>query len=140
MSTAFALGANPLDGSKGNYAALALGMLIVGIIYVVVALIIKKVGTKWLFRLLPTIVVGPVIMVIGLGLAGSAVSNLTGVNAGDYNLLKILCGIVAMAATAVAAVYGKKMISLIPFVIGMVSGYLLALIITGIGYYGFDWE
>ncbi len=139
MVTAFTLDANPADGATGNYAALAIGMLIVGAIYVVVALIIKKVGTKWLFKLLPTIVVGPVIMVIGLGLAGSAVSNLTS-SGGSYNLLAVLCGIVAMAVTALTAYYGKKMFSLIPFVIGMASGYVLALVITLIGYYGFDWQ
>ena len=134
MGVAFALDANPADGVSGNYLALALGMLLVGIIYVTVALIIKKAGTAWLFKLLPTIVVGPVIMVIGLGLAGSAVNNLTGANAGTYNLLYILCGIVALVVTALTAYYGKKTLSLIPFVIGMSAGYVTALIFTGIGY------
>ena len=73
-------------------------------------------------------------MVIGLGLAGSAINNLTGMNAGDYNLLKILVGLVALFVTAVAAHYGNKTISLIPFVIGMAAGYGTALICTGIGY------
>ena len=134
MGVAFALDANPLDGVSGNYLALALGMLIVGLIYVIVALIIKKAGTGWLFKLLPTIVVGPVIMVIGLGLAGSAVNNLTGANAGTYNLLYILCGLVALVVTALTAYYGKKTLSLIPFVIGMGAGYITALLFTGIGY------
>ena len=125
-------------GGGQNYLALAIGMAIVGLIYVVVALVIKKVGTGWLFKLLPTIVVGPVIMVIGLGLAGSAVSNLTSSN-GSYNLIAILCGTVAMIATALTAHYGKKMLSLIPFVIGMASGYALALIFTGIGHIA-NWD
>lgn len=128
MGLAFSL------GGGNNYLALAIGMAIVGLIYVIVALVIKKFGTAWLFKLLPTIVVGPVIMVIGLGLAGSAINNLTGMNAGDYNLLKILVGLVALGVTAVAAHYGNKTISLIPFVIGMAAGYGTALICTGIGY------
>ena len=151
MGVAFALDANPTDGVSGNYLALAIGMLLVGIIYVAVALVVKKAGTGWLFKLLPTIVVGPVIMVIGLGLAGSAVNNLTGTNIdnatqialglakSNYNLLYILCGIVALVVTALTAYYGKKTLSLIPFVIGMSAGYLLALAFTGIGYLA-EWD
>ncbi len=134
MLVAFALDANPLDGNKGNYLALAIGMILVGLVYVIVALVIKKFGTAWLFKLLPTIVVGPVIMVIGLGLAGSAVNNLTGMNAGSYNLIYILCGLVALFVTALTAHYGNKTLSLIPFVIGMLAGYGVALVWTGIGY------
>ena len=128
-------------GGGNNYLALAIGMTLVGLVYVAVALVIKKFGTAWLFKLLPTIVVGPVIMVIGLGLAGSAINNLTGVNvsADNYNLLYILCGVTALFVSAITAYYGKKTLSLIPFVIGMSAGYVLALIITLIGYYGFDW-
>ena len=139
MGVAFALDANPNDAVSGNYLALAIGMLLVGLIYVAVALIIKKAGTGWLFKLLPTIVVGPVIMVIGLGLAGSAVNNLTGANAGTYNLLYILCGIVALVATALTAYYGNKSLSLIPFVIGMSAGYATALLFTGLGYLA-EWD
>ena len=128
MSTAFAL------GGGNNYLALAIGMVLVGLIYVIVALVIKKVGTGWLFKLLPTIVVGPVIMVIGLGLAGSAINNLTGTAAGTYNLVHIFCGLVALFVTAITAHYGKKTLSLIPFVIGMLAGYGVALIWTGIGH------
>ncbi len=142
MGVAFGLDANPLDGATGNYLALALGMILVGIIYVVVALVVKKAGTGWLFKLLPTIVVGPVIMVIGLGLAGSAINNLTGMNtsADNYNLLYILCGLVALFVTAITAHYGKKTLSLIPFVIGMSAGYLTALVITLVGYYAIGSE
>lgn len=135
MLTAFGL------GGGNNYLALAIGMVIVGVIYVLVALVIKKFGTNWLFKLLPTIVVGPVIMVIGLGLAGSAINNLTGVNvsADNYNLIYIFCGVVALFVTAITAHYGKKTLSLIPFVIGMLAGYGVALIWTGIGYAA-DWD
>ena len=139
MLVAFALDANPADVNVGNYLALAIGMILVGLIYVVVAFVIKKAGTAWLFKLLPTIVVGPVIMVIGLGLAGSAINNLTGAAVGTYNLIYILCGIVALFVTAITAHYGKKTLSLIPFVIGMLAGYATALVFTGIGYAA-DWD
>ncbi len=128
-------------GGGNNYLALAIGMGIVGLIYVVVAFIIKKFGTAWLFKLLPTIVVGPVIMVIGLGLAGSAINNLTNtaVSAANYNLIHILCGLVALFVTAITAHYGNKTLSLIPFVIGMAAGYAASLLFTGIGYLA-NWD
>ena len=134
MGVAFGL------GGGNNYLALAIGMGMVGLIYVIVALVVKKVGTAWLFKLLPTIVIGQFIMVIGLGLAVSAVNNLqnTAGGADGYNLWCILPGIVALFVTAITAYYGKKTLSLIPFVIGMLAGYATALIITLIGYYGMD--
>ena len=133
MSSALAIGMIG-DATGNNYFALILGMIFVGAVYVIVALIIKIVGTAWLNHVLPPIVIGPIIMVIGLGLAGSAVSNLTTVR-GEYNLIAILCGIIGLAATACASHYGKgRFISLIPFVIGMVAGYLSALIFTVFGY------
>ena len=130
MGVAFGL------GGGNNYLALAIGMGMVGLIYVIVAFVIKKFGTAWLFKLLPTIVVGPVIMVIGLGLAGSAVNNLanTAASADNYNLIHITCGLVALFVTAITAHYGNKTLSLIPFVIGMLAGYGTALIWTGVGY------
>lgn len=137
MSSALAIGLINNAGGN-NYLALILGMILVGLIYVIVALVIKFVGTNWLGKLLPPIVVGPVIMVIGLGLAGSAVSNITVASGSNqsYNLIALLCGLIALFATALSAHYGKKMIALIPFIIGMVSGYLAAVLFTLIGFYG----
>ena len=120
-----------------NFLAVMIGMGIVGLIYVIIALIVKKVGTEWLNKLLPPIVIGPIIMTIGLSLAGSAVNNLTGVTSsmtgGTYNLIHILCGLVAMIVTCLCARFGKSTIKMIPFVIGMSSGYIVALIFTLIG-------
>lgn len=143
MGTALAVGGITKALSTGNvvnanYAALMIGMALVGLVYVIVALIIKLVGTKWINKLLPPIVVGPIIMVIGLSLAGSAVSNLTAASAANlaYSWPALISGLVAMLATALAAHYGKgKFISLIPFVVGIGAGYLCALIFTLIGYY-----
>ena len=124
------------DAGGFNYLALLLGMAMVGLIYVAVALVIKKFGSDWLNKLLPPIVAGPVIIVIGLSLAGSAINNLTNVNAGaeNYNLVHIVCGFIALFVTVFAAHYGEKsMIGLVPFVIGMSSGYLAAILFTIFG-------
>lgn len=131
--SALALG----EAVEKNFAAVMIGMLIVGVIYVLVALIIKFVGINWLNKLLPPIVIGPVIMVIGLSLSMSAVNNLTGLNSSlsnnSYSLTQVLIGLFAMLLTAIAATYGKKTTKLIPFVIGMVGAYILACILTLIG-------
>jgi uracil permease len=138
-----------VGNGNNNYMALILGMIMVGIVYVAVALVVKAFGTGWINKLLPPIIVGPVIMVIGLGLSSSAIGYLTngpttfladGTMNGTlqnpgYNLLAILCGIVAMIVTACSSHYGKgKFISLIPFVIGMLSGYVLAALLTAFSY------
>ena len=160
MCAALAMGAEPMmrnaDGSLsaatagatvvgayGNLWSLPVGMAMVGAVYVIVALIIKFVGVKWLHKLLPSIVIGPVIMVIGLGLSASAVSHLVtspgtsnAANHG-YNLIALLCGLIAMTVTALCAHYGKKTVALIPFVLGMLAGYVAAAIFTAIGWYGF---
>ena len=138
MSSALSVGL--LNNAMGNnYLALILGMIMVGAVYAIVALLIKFVGTKWLSKILPPIVVGPVIMVIGLSLAGSAINNLTLLNPSDpatYNWIAILSGLVAMFVVALCAHYGKgKFISLIPFVVGMGAGYLVAVLFTVFGYY-----
>ena len=131
MVSALAVG----DAVQQNFLAVMIGMAIVGLIYVIIAVIIKFVGTKWLDKLLPPIVIGPVIMVIGLGLAVSAVNNLqnTAVSAENYNIIFVVCGLIAMAVTAVSAIYGKNTIKLIPFVMGILAGYAAAAIFTIIG-------
>lgn len=131
MVSALALG----GAVQQNFLAVIIGMLIVGLIYVIVAVIIKFVGTKWLDKLLPPIVIGPVIMVIGLGLAVSAVNNLqnTAVSADNYSFVFVVCGLSAMFATALSAIYGKNTIKLIPFVIGILVGYGVAALFTVIG-------
>ncbi len=133
-----ALAGDTVIGYMGNLWALPIGMAMVGLVYVIVAIVIRFAGVEWLNKLLPTVVIGPVIMVIGLGLSVSAVNNLMASSgSGDsYNLIAILSGLVGMAVTAICAHYGKKTLSLIPFVVGMLAGYLTAAIFTAIGYYG----
>ena len=119
-----------------NLWLLPIGMAMVGLVYVIIAIVIKFCGVRGLNKLLPPLVIGPVIMVIGLGLAGSAINNLNNTASGSYNLVHILSGLVAMIVTGLCAHYGKKTLSLIPFVIGMGAGYVFALVLTLIGYYG----
>jgi len=126
------------ETGKPNLWILPIGMLMVGVIYCLVALLLKVFGVGWLNKLLPPIVIGPVIMVIGLSLAGSAVSNLTSSsgNGASYSWPALASGLIAMVITAVSATYGTKQIKLIPFVMGMLGGYLAAVLFTVIGYYG----
>lgn len=118
--------------ANNNLLAVIIGMGIVGVVYVIVALIVKFVGTAWLDKLLPPIVIGPVIMVIGLGLSVSAIGNLSN-TAGSYNIVGIAVGLVAMLVTALVAHYGKGTVKLVPFVVGLGAGYVLAAILTAIG-------
>ena len=138
MSSALAIGLINDAGGK-NYLALIIGMFLVGLIYVIVGLVIKFTKTDWLNKLLPPIVVAPIIIVIGLSLSGSAIENLVRTNGSNqsYNLIAIFCGFSALLATAISAHYSKKFLKLIPFIIGMCTGYVTALLFTLIGYYGF---
>ena len=125
------------SGQAANYMTVMLGMGMVGLVYVAIAILVKVFGTNWLNKLLPPIVAGPVIMVIGLSLAGSAINNLanTAASPDNYNLICILCGLVALVVTALCAHHKEgKMLGLIPFVIGMGSGYVAALLFTLIGH------
>ncbi len=111
---------------KGGMAGAMTGVMVVGFIYVVVALIIKFVGTKWLNYLLPPVVIGPMIMIIGLGLAPSAISQM-GLASGmelDYHVL--LVAVVSFLVTALVMTRAKGFLKIIPFLVGILSGYLVA--------------
>jgi uracil permease len=112
----------------GGPEAAMLGSFLAGLVYGIVALVIKVVGYKWLIRLLPPVVVGPVIIVIGLGLAGVAVNMAMLENPGDpttYNLLHLSAALVTLILTIIFSVYMKKgFLSLIPVLLGIVGGYI----------------
>lgn len=109
------------------------GSFLVGITYAVVALIIKMAGTKWLMKLLPPVVVGPVIMVIGLGLASVAVGMITNNQAIEgpdkYDLNFILIGLVTLTITIITAIFTRGFLSVIPVLIGIIGGYVFSLIL-----------
>lgn len=124
--------------ATGGYGAALTGLVVVGIIYVIVALIIKFVGVNWLNRLLPPIVIGPTIMVIGLGLAANAVQN-----AGyffennDYDWRNLIVSTVTMIVIAFISIKAKGFLKVIPFLIGIIAGYITAVAIGFIPNGGF---
>ena len=114
---------------KGGISGAMTGVMVVGLIYVVFAIIIKFAGKNWLDKLLPHVVIGPMIMIIGLGLAPSAISQIglgTGV---DVDWRGVAVAVVTFLTTAIVMVRGKGFIKIIPFLIGIVTGYILSIIL-----------
>lgn len=123
-----------------GYAGLILGAVFAGFVYVIIAAAVKVAGVKWLDRLMPVVVIGPTVSIIGLSLAGNAVSDLVKgsvVNAEGAAvaspLITVLCGLVALLVTMLCSTYGKKMVRLIPFILGILAGYAVAAVFTLIG-------
>ncbi len=130
MGAAFAGAAS---GSAG-FAGILLGAVFAGLVYVVIALVVKVAGVKWIDKLMPAAVIGPTVAIIGLSLAGNAVGDLTtGRVAGCSPYVALICGLVTLLAIVLFSVYGKKMMKLIPFVLGILVGYVVATIFTVIG-------
>ncbi len=124
-----------------GYLGLVIGAVFAGLVYVVLAIIIKLVGVKWINKLMPAVVIGPTVSIIGLSLAGNAVGDALGGAAkadGAYAIdlktgLSLICGLITLAVVMLCSVYGKKMAKLIPFVIGIAAGYAVAAVLTVIG-------
>ncbi|MGN1372879.1 MAG: solute carrier family 23 protein, partial [Candidatus Coproplasma sp.] len=158
MAAAFAGG---VTASLG-YLGLIIGAIFAGLVYVIIAIIVKFAGVKWINKIMPAVVIGPTVAIIGLSLAGNAVGDLTTgsvtqqitewvikytetgapylaeetvnqVVASPYVCL--VCGLVTLAVTMVCSVYGKKLLKMIPFIIGILAGYAVAAIFTGIGFW-----
>ena len=129
MFTAFAGAVSMAAG----YAGILLGAIFAGLVYVVIALVVKKSGTGWIKKLMPAVVIGPTVAIIGLSLAGNAIGDLTGgaVSASPY--VCIIVGLVTLAVTMLCSVYGKKTLKMIPFIMGILAGYVVALVLTLIG-------
>lgn len=108
-------------------AASQTGIFMVGLVYVAVAFIIKAIGNKWLHKLLPPIVIGPMIVVIGLGLANWGVTQAGFVAGADPKV--ILVSISTLLITMIAITKGHKFIKMIPFIVGIIGGYLIALVL-----------
>lgn len=137
MLAAFAGGVSMSVG----YLGLILGAAFAGLVYVIIALIVKKVGVNWINKLMPAVVIGPTVAIIGLSLAGNAIGDLTtgglknafgGSVCNSY--VAMACGLVTLFTVIACSVYGKKMAKLIPFIIGILAGYAVAAIFTAIGY------
>lgn len=125
-SFAFIAAMQMLMKSDG-YPAIAQGAVTTGLVYLIVSFIISKIGSAWLDKILPPIVVGPVVMVIGLGLAANA-SNNAMFNDGEYDFKFIAVALITLGLTIFYNMFFKGFLGLIPILLGIVSGYLVALL------------
>ena len=110
------------------------------LVYVIIAIIVKFAGVNWINKLMPAVVIGPTVSIIGLSLAGNAISDLMKGKVVDLEgasvaspYVALICGLVTLFTVIICSVYGKKMAKLIPFIIGILAGYVVAAIFTVIG-------
>lgn len=122
-----------------GYCGIILGGILAGLVYVVLALIIKFAGSKWVSKLMPPVIIGPTVALIGLSLAGSAMGDITkasgaAINA-SYNLVALFCGLVTLITICICSTQKKfKMGRLIPFILGIGAGYAVAAFFSIFGY------
>ncbi len=141
--------------AQAGHAGLIIGAVFAGLVYVVIAIAVKVAGVGWIDKLMPAVVIGPTVSIIGLSLAGNAVGDLTlgkvmtqvtsqvikdGAIVDEVSSVSaaspyvaLICGLVTLFTVVLCSVYGKKMAKLIPFIIGICAGYLTATIFTVIG-------
>lgn len=138
MSAAFAGAVS----TEVGYLGLIIGAVFAGLVYVVIAIVVKLAGVAWINKLMPAVVIGPTVAIIGLSLAGNAISDsLAGAydaSAGAFVMtanvwVSLICALVTLITVVICSVYGKKMMKLIPFIIGILAGYVVASIFTVIG-------
>ncbi len=125
---------------QAGYMGLLLGAVFAGLVYVVIALVVKVAGVGWINKLMPAVVIGPTVSIIGLSLAGNAVGDLTLGKVLDAEgnsvanpYICLICGLVTLFTVMLCSAYGKKMTKLIPFILGILAGYAVAAIFTVIG-------
>ena len=114
---------------KGGISGAMTGIMVVGLIYIVVAIIIKFVGKNWLDKILPPLVIGPMIMIIGLGLAPSAISQIGLTSGTELDWKVLLVAVVSFLVTAIVMTRAKGFLKVIPFLLGIISGYVLSVIL-----------
>ncbi|WP_295154001.1 uracil-xanthine permease family protein [uncultured Ruminococcus sp.] len=132
MSAAFAGAATVQLGMLG----MIIGAAAAGLVYVLIAELIRIVGVEWLNKLMPPVVIGPTVAIIGLSLAGNAISDLQKsdvTDAAGSNYAAMVCGLITLAVTMLCSTYGKKMLRMVPFVMGILAGYAAAAVFTIIG-------
>ena len=124
-----------------GYLGIILGAILAGLVYVVIAAVVKCVGVAWVNKLMPAVVIGPTVAIIGLSLAGNAVGdmlkgNIAGADGAQLAspLATCLVGVVTLLAVAICSTFGKKTLKMIPFIIGILAGYALACVLTAIGF------
>ena len=124
-----------------GYLGIILGAILAGLVYVVIAIIVKLVGVAWVNKLMPAVVIGPTVAIIGLSLAGNAVGDMLKGNIANAEgvvvaspLATVLVGVVTLLTVALCATFGKKTVKMIPFIIGILAGYATACVLTAIGF------
>jgi len=126
-----------------GFVGLILGAALAGLVYVILAIVVKFAGVNWINKLMPAAVIGPTVAIIGLSLAGAAVKDVFSYGPQDSNgsfimstnsWVSLVCALVSLFVIVICSTYGKKMAKLIPFIIGILSGYAVGLIFTVIGY------
>ena len=140
LGSMFAAFAGAVSTSAG-YAGLIIGAIFAGLVYVIIAIVVKVSGVKWIARLMPPVVIGPTVAIIGLSLAGNAIGNSFGFGspqADGYVMngalwANLICAVVTLLTVIYFSVRGKGMMKLIPFILGIIAGYLVALVFTLIG-------
>ena len=138
LGSSFAFLGSMAAAFSGSIAVAKLGLIVgaifAGLVYVFIALIVKFVGVKWINKLMPPVVIGPTVAIIGLSLAGNAIGDLTTASyAGGSVYAAVAVGIVTLTVTMLCSTYGKKTARLIPFIFGVLSGYAVAVIFFLIG-------
>ena len=124
-----------------GFLGLIIGAILAGLVYVGLALVVKFVGSGWVDKLMPAAIIGPTVAIIGLSLAGNAVSDSLGASAGVVDgsaagykgLIFLVIALITLFTVVICSVNNHKMIKLIPFVIGIAVGYVIAAILTVIG-------
>ena len=126
-----------------GYLGLIIGAVFAGLVYVIIALIVKFVGVGWINKLMPAVVIGPTVAIIGLSLAGAAIKDVFSYGPQDgngsfimsgFSWVSFICALVTFFVVVICSTYGKKMVKLIPFIIGILAGYAVGMIFTFIGY------
>lgn len=116
-----------MEQLDGDVSASQTGIMLVGLGYLVIAVLAKTIGTRWIDKLMPSIVIGPMIMVIGLGLSSTAVENADLVMDGQWQ--NIVVAMVTFLITAYVNTKSTGFFKTIPFLAGIVGGYLTALLL-----------
>lgn len=141
MLAAFAGAASTAVG----YVGIIIGAFFAGLVYVIIAIVVKVAGVNWISKLMPAVVIGPTVAIIGLSLAGNAVGDV--LKFAEYDSantvyimtskgwIGFVCALITVFVVIVCSVYGKKTLKLIPFITGILAGYLVAAVFTVIGIY-----
>ena len=117
-----------------GYWGLVIGAIMAGLVYVILAIVIKFCGVAWIDKLMPPVIIGPTVSIIGLSLSANAVGDLMSSSVeGGSVYVAMICGLVTLAVTMLCSTYGRKIGRLIPFIIGVLCGYALASVFAAIG-------